>query len=146
MTTKKSKPSSAHRLTLHQLIVALSFWGSSVRLLLVAFLVASIFIIRLMYLDTTFAWESQVVIYVLGSFVLLDVGYVLLARALALNHRWDVVCLLAIEVLLAANYVLPNIAHAPALAWFSNWTFLIVILVIAVRGLLGLLFTSPKKR
>lgn len=145
MTTKKTKARTASRLTLHELIVALSFWGSSVRLLLVAFLVAALFIIRVMYLDTTLAWESQVAIYVIGSFVLLDVGYVLLARALPLRPRMDVASLLMVEILLAAIYVLPNIARAPALAWFSNWIFLIVIFVIALRGLLGLLFTPSKK-
>lgn len=146
MTTKKSKSRSTPRLTLHNLIVALSFWGSSVRLLLVAFLVAALFILRLFYLETTVVWESQVAIYIVGSFALLDIGYVLLARALPLKQRSDAVCLLVLETVLAATYVLPNIVYAPGLGWFANWTFLIVLLVLSVRGLLGLLFTPPVKK
>lgn len=142
MTTKKS----TSRLTLHELITTLSFWGSSVRILLVAFLVTALFVLRLTYLNTTVAWESQVAVYIIGSFALLDLGYVLLARALTLKRRLDIVSLLLLEALLAATYVVPNIAYAPALAWFANWTFLIVILALAVRGLLGLLFTPPKKQ
>lgn len=133
------------RLTLHQLLVALSFWGSAARLLLVGFLVMVIFALRITNLDTTITWEAQVVIYVLGSFALLDIGYVMLARAFPLKKRLDVFCLLVLETLLAATYILPHLISVSALSWFSNWLVLIVLLTLAIRGLLGLLFSTKKR-
>lgn len=139
------KTTKQPRLTLHQLLGALSFWGSATRLLLVAFLVMVIFALRITYLDTTLTWEAQVVIYVLGSFALLDIGYVMLARALPLRRRIDIFCLVTLEILLAATYILPHVISVGGLAWFSNWFILIVLLTLGVRGLLGLLFSTRKR-
>lgn len=133
------------RLTLHQLLGALSFWGSATRLLLIAFLVIAIFILRITNLDTTLTWESQVTIYILGSFALLDVGYVMLARAFPLKKTVDFLCLAALEILMAATYILPHIVNLRGLSWFSNWLLLIALLALAVRGLLGLLFSGRKR-
>lgn len=133
------------RLTLHQLLGALSFWGSATRLLLMAFLVLVIFALRVTNLDTTLTWESQVVIYVLGSFALLDIGYVMLARAFPLKKKFDVFCLTTLEVLMAATYILPHIIVVGGLGWFSNWLLLIALLALGVRGLLGILFTTKKR-
>lgn len=139
------KTTKQPRLTLHQLLAALSFWGSATRLLLITFFVMVIFALRITNLDTTITWESQVVIYVLGSFALLDIGYVMLARAFPLKKRLDVFCLLSLEVLLAATYILPHLISVGALSWFSNWLVFIAVLALAVRGLLGILFTTKKR-
>lgn len=141
MATTNAKTS---RLTLHKLLGAVSFWGSSVRLLLLAFLVAIIFGLRLTYLDTTLTWEAQVVIYVLGSFALLDIGYVMLARAFPLDRQFDLLSLFLLEALLFAAYILPNITNVPSLGWLSNWILLVVLLALAIRGLIGLLFARKK--
>lgn len=145
MAKKTTKKSKNPRLTLHQLLGALSFWGSTTRLLLVGFLVMAIFVMRLIYLDNTLLWEAQVVIYVLGSFAVLDIGYVMLARAFPLRKKLDVFCLLTLEILLAATYILPHLISVGGLSWFSNWFILIVLLAVAVRGLLGLLFSTKKR-
>jgi len=142
MATKKVKRQP--RLTLHQLLGAISFWGASTRILLVAFIIAVIFGLRVGYLDTTLQWELSVVIYVLGSFALLDIGYVMLARAFPLRKKLDTILLLVIELALVLIYVLPNIAHTPGFSWLSNWTVLLVVLVLAIRGLLGMLFTRRR--
>ena len=139
------KATKQPRLTLHQLLGAMSFWGSATRLLLLAFLVLVIFALRITNLDTTLTWEAQVVIYVLGSFALLDVGYVMLARAFPLKKRVDIFCLLVLEILMAATYILPHLVSVRALGWFSNWFILIVLLALGVRGLLGLLFSTKKR-
>lgn len=139
------KTTKQPRLTLHQLLGALSFWGSATRLLLIAFLAIVIFVLRITNLDTTLVWESQVLIYVLGSFALLDIGYVMLARAFPLKKTVDFFCLAALEILMAATYILPHIMNVRGLSWFSNWLLLIALLALAVRGLLGLLFTTKKR-
>lgn len=132
------------RLTLHQLLGSLSLWGSSTRLLLIGFIVAVIFALKLLYLDTSLDWELKVVIYIIGSFALLDTGYIILVRATPLKRRLDQLGLLGAEIVLAAAYVLPNLAHIPSLGKLANWTVLIVLLVLAVRALLGLLFSAKK--
>lgn len=146
MATKKTRKPKQPRLTLHYLLATLSFWGSSVRLLLITFLVGVIYVLKLMYADSSVEWETKVTIYILGSFALLDIGYVMLAKALPLKRRVDTACLLLVEALLAVIYIVPNLVEAPGLSWFSNWTILIVLLTVAIRALLGLLFASPKKR
>lgn len=132
------------RLTLHQLLVAISFWGTSARLLLIAFVVAVIFALKLYYLNTTPEWEIKVVIYILGSFALLDAGYVIVARTLPLRRRMDQLSLLGTEGILGLAYVIPNLIYAPSLSKLASWSILVVLLVLGVRVLLGLLFTSKK--
>lgn len=139
------KTTKQPRLTLHQLLGALSFWGSATRLLLLSFLVFVIFALRITNLDTTLTWEAQVVIYVLGSFALLDIGYVMLSRAFPLRKKLDTFCLLALEVFMAATYILPHMISVGGLSWFSNWLVLIALLALSVRGLLGMLFTTKKR-
>lgn len=139
------KTTKQPRLSLHQLLGAISFWGSATRLLLVTFLVAVIFVLRITNLDTTLTWESQVIIYVLGSFALLDIGYVMLARAFPLKKSADITALALIEIFMAATYILPHVMSVSSLAWISNWLILIALLALAMRGLLGMLFTTKKR-
>ena len=138
------KTTKQPRLTLHQLLVAISFWGSTTRLLLIAFVVGVIFALKMYYLTTTPEWELKVVIYILGSFALLDVAYVIVARTLPLKRRLDQLALLTTEAILGLAYVLPNMIYAPSLSKLASWSVLIVLLVLGVRTLLGLLFTSKK--
>ncbi len=139
------KTTKQPRLTLHQLLGAISFWGSATRLLLLAFLVIVIFVLRITNLDTTLTWESQVIIYILGSFALLDIGYVMLARAFPLKKRPDIAILVGLEIFMAATYILPHIMNVRGLSWISNWLLLIALLALALRGLVGMLFTSKKR-
>lgn len=145
MAQKVTKSSGNSQLTLHQLLGALSFWGSATRLLLISFFVISIFALKLAYLDTNITWEVQVGIYVLGSFALLDISYVMLARAFPLRRTADTWCLLSVEIFLVAAYVLPYLIAVRGLSWFINWLLLVVLFVISVRGLLGILFSTKKR-
>lgn len=152
MATKTSKKTShaktstqQPRLTLHQLLGAVSFWGSATRLLLVAFMVAVIFVLKLNYLETTLTWEVRVFIYIFGTIALLDIGYVIVARSLPLRRRLDLGVLLACESFLTLTYLLPNLIYVPTLARLSNWIIFIVLLTLGVRALLGILFTTSKK-
>lgn len=139
------KTTKQPRLTLHQLLVAISFWGSATRLLLVAFIVASLFALKMYYQVATPEWEIKVAIYILGSFALLDIGYVIVARTLPLKRRLDQLSLLGAEAILGLAYVLPNVMYAPSLSRLASWSVLVVLLVLGVRTLLGLLFTPTKK-
>lgn len=140
-----NKKNTTPRLTLHQLLGALSFWGASTRLMLIGFIVLIIFALKLLYLTAGADWEIKVIIYVLGSFALLDIGYVMLARAFPSRRRLDILSLLLAETLLLAGYVLPNLVNLPRLSWIANWAVLIVLLVLGIRALLGLLFVGSKR-
>lgn len=134
------------RLTLHYLLGATSFWGTSVRLLLMAFLGAAVFTARVIVMPETYASEVQAFIYIVGSFALLDAGYVMLARAMPLKRSLDMTVLLLADAAIAIIYVVPNFVYIPGFVLLGRWTVLIVIFVLSIRALLGLLLANTKKR
>lgn len=142
MTTKKS---SKQKLTLHELIVALSFWGTAVRLFLFSFIAAAVFVVALSEAQTAQAVDNEVLIliYVLGSFLLLDFGYVTVARSYVLQKGLDIVALIAADLLLALLYIAPKITvNSGQAARIDPLMFVIFIpiVVIGMRMLLGFLF------
>lgn len=142
-TTKKSQ---VPQLTLHGLLGAISFWGTSVRLLLMAFLAGAVLAAHVIELPGSYETEIQAFIYIVGSFFLLDAGYVMIARALPLKKTFDMAILLVVDLIIGLGYIVPNFAHIPELAWSARWTILIVLFVLSIRALIGLLHPTTKKR
>lgn len=148
MSKKDKKPNS---LTLHQLLPALSYWGATVRLLLIAVVAAVVLLVRSSELESggltavqAFTTAGQAFIYAMGSFLILEVCYLAIARSYPLRQHIDQAILLGSETLLALGYFLPYFMLVPA--WFvtvSRFVFVAVLLVIGVRLLIGLLY--PKK-
>ena len=143
MTKKSSK--NTQNLTLHSLIGALSFWGTAVRAMLFAFLAAAVFIVALSEAktDTAVDGEVLVLIYVLGSFLLLDFGYVLIARAYTLQRGLDLLVLFAADVLLALLYIAPKLVVTSDITVRTHPLLFVVfipIIVLGVRMLTGMLF------
>lgn len=137
---KKSQP-----LTLHGLIGALSFWGTAVRTMLFAFLAAAVFIVALTEAPNEAAVDREVLllIYVLGSFLLLDFGYVLIARAYRLQRMLDLLILFVADVLLSLLYIAPKMIVTSDISVRTNpllFVIFIPIIVLSVRMLLGMLF------
>jgi len=134
------KKNNQPRLTLHQLLIALSFWGSSVRILLVGFLALAVLLSRLLAGETDIDVESFAFIYFVGSVALLDIGYVMLARTMKLRPKFDALVLLVIELAITAAYIIPAFAYVPVFSKMAVWTILVVLLTLGIRTLLGLLY------
>lgn len=141
MATKKKRQSKPLHLTLHQLLSALSFWGTTVRMLLFGFLATVALFVGLSQTDNASA-EVGLYIYVMGSVFLFDIGYTLLARGLPVTATTDKLIILLGEILLATLYVLPYFAMVPAvMTWVLSWTLLVVFAIISGRALVGLLYS-----
>jgi len=143
MATKKTKQP---RLTLHYLLGALSFWGTSVRVLLMAFLAAAVLVAQLIVDPSLYAQQLQELIYIVGSFFVLDAGYVMLARSMPFRKLTDTTILLLVDLALALAYIVPSFAHVPGLSWLAKWSILSVIFILSVRALTGLLMANSSKR
>lgn len=152
MTTKKHS-SSPHSLTLHHLLVDLSFWGTSVRVLLFAVLAAVAFAFSVSEATTEAGVDRQIMllIYALGSFLLLDFGYTLVARAYPLRRWFDVLVLLVLDGLLAMLYIVPKVVVARIAVGVVDplvYVFFLAVGAVGARLLVGLLCSTkaPKKR
>lgn len=142
--TKKSSQKKPP-LTLHRLLIALSFWGTATRALLFSFLAAAVFLVAIT--EASFAGgldrEVMVLIYVLGSFLLLDFGYVLIARAYPIQRAVDVLALVIADALLALLYIAPKLVVSSNVALTTDpliYVLFIPLVTLTLRMLLGLLF------
>lgn len=132
-------------LTLHQLLSALSFWGTATRGMLFGFLAIMTYLVALTETTTSTGADNQfmILVYVLGSFLLLDVGYVMIARAYTLVSKLDVLALVVAESLLALLYIVPKLvisSSTQVLVDPLTYVFFIPLVALALRLLVGLLF------
>ena len=147
MTTKKTQKQS---LTLHGLLVALSFWGTAVRALLFSFLAAAVFIVALTETASASGIDNEVMtlIYVMGSFLLLDFGYVMIARAYPLQRGLDVLALLVADIILTLLYVAPKLVVSSDVSLSVDpliYVIFIPIVALGMRMLLGILFGGRQR-
>lgn len=136
-------------LTLHSLLVALSYWGTSVRLFLVAFVSIAVFAIALSETNgSTGAVTGEIItlIYVLGSILLLDFGYVMIARTFPLRRVLDIMSLLVVDLSLLGIYAGPKLVVTTTQVPINpvGVVILIAILVLALRLLSGVLFSTKR--
>lgn len=142
--TKKST-SKKQPLALHTLLGALSFWGTATRTFLFSFLAAAVFFAALTEANTPSRvdHEVMVLIYVMGSFLLLDFGYVTIARTYPLRRSLDVLALIAADIFLALLYIVPKVVVDSAIMLRTDpliYVIFIPIVVLGIRALLGMLF------
>ncbi|HET8690275.1 MAG TPA: hypothetical protein VFL81_02470 [Candidatus Saccharimonadales bacterium] len=143
----KSDPrKKAQPLSLHQLVTALSFWGTSVRFLIFFVLAVISLIAVLSQSGLTSGYVEQTVnlfTYVLLSFLLFDAGYVMLGRGLSLKPAVDRLVIFVVDVIIACWYVIPRFAMvSTGLANAIIWLILGVFTLLSLRAVLGLLFTT----
>ena len=136
-------------LTLHHLLGAISFWGTATRALLFGFIAFVVFGIALS--DSTTAatadTEVMVLIYVLMSFVLLDFGYVMVARSYPIQKALDVLALVTADIFLALLYVIPKIVVNPSSRLTVDpltYIVFVPIVVLSLRMLLGFLIGGKR--
>jgi len=141
----KSKKTKQPSLALHNLFGAVSYWGTTVRTLLLAFLAGAIFAARVISAPDSYAHELQVFVYIVGSFFALDTGYVMIARAMPFKAATDATLLILADLLIGASYVVSSFAAAPMLSSIATWAIIIVVFVLSIRALAGLLVANPKR-
>lgn len=147
MAKKKTKTPT---LTLHGLLGALSYWGTAARLLLIAFISLVVFLIALSEARgsvAAFSGEVIVLIYVLSSALLLDFGYVMVARVLPLRRMLDVASLMIADLTVLSFYAVPKVAVTTALSPVNpvGVVLLFALLVLSLRLLSGFLFSTKRK-
>ena len=140
---KKSTPKQP--LTLHGLIIALSLWGTTVRTLLFGIVASAVLVVALSEVSGTSAVNSEIYkyIYVVSSFLLLDIGYIAIARTYRMRRLFDVPALLLSEVLLALLYITPKIVVTSGVSVSVDplvYVLFIPLVVLLIRMLLGFLF------
>ncbi len=147
MTEKKSKKNTPSHLTVHGLLGSLSYWGTTARFMLVGVLIVFAFLLNLsgdsasQYIDT----EIIFLIFGLGTLLMLDLGYVVAARALTLNKIVDRWAVMLGDLVLAAFFVVPSLVQIGASGNKLRVIGLIAALfVLAIRILVGLLFARRK--
>lgn len=131
-------------LALHTLLGSLSYWGTSVRILLVGFVLFLANVITALNsvepVSVT-AYGAQF-IYTMGSLLLLDAGYVTIARTLPISTETvDKVLFLGFMAALGFVVVIPYFATVPQSIMVSiKWVFIVSLFVLALRLVLGLFF------
>lgn len=147
MTKKASSKKST--LTLHGLLGALSLWGTAARGFLFGFLALAVFVTALSETtsDVGIDIEVMVLVYVLGSFLLLDLGYVLISRAYLLQGTLDRLALYIADIFLATLYFVPNLVVSSRIQLTVDPLMFVVfvpIVVLSLRMLVGMLFGSKR--
>lgn len=135
-------------LSLHELLTDLSFWGSSVRFLIFLVLAVASLAVVLTQPDLTSSYVEQTIdlfIYVLLSYFLFDVGYVMLGRDLPLKPGVDRLVIFIFDFLIICWYIIPHFAMVSAqFASAIVWLILGVLVLLSLRALLGLVYTTKK--
>lgn len=86
-------------------------------------------------------------VYVIGSFLILDIGYVIISRAYEFTKRYDIAALLAAEMLLFISFFIPYlVVVTEQFARISQWVFIAVLFVLSARLLFGILYGKPVKK
>jgi len=132
-------------LTLHSLLGSMSFWGTATRTMLFGFLAIAVFLAALTEATTANAVDNEVMvfIYVICSFLLLDFGYVLIARVYALSARRDFLALASADLVLALLYIVPNLLVDSGVTLRLDPLLFVVfvpIIVLSLRMLVGILY------
>ena len=134
-----SKQYHPPHLLLHNIIVALSYYGTTVRVLLFGFLLAIAVTLGVTSggLGATDSFANFV--YVLASFLLLDAGYVTIARVLPIStERIDQTLFLLLLFVLGFIIIWPYFAVGSGLVLLAaKSVFLFTLFVLGLRLVLG---------
>ncbi|HMR72558.1 MAG TPA: hypothetical protein PKD68_00965 [Candidatus Saccharibacteria bacterium] len=142
--TKKKQPEP---LSVHGLLGSLSYWGTAARMVLMVVLLGCAYLLNISVQTTWQAvdMETMLLIYGLGTIVVLDTGYVMAARALKLNAVFDRWAVMLSDLLVAAFFVVPSLflvdVHATKLRILS---LIFALLIVSIRILLGFILTKRK--
>ncbi len=137
-----------HPLTLHQLLGALSYWGTAVRLMTVGLLMLMAYLMNITFNTTASYIDSETIalIYALGTFFVFDFCYVLIARAQPIHHKTaDRTSILLLDFILLLFYLVPSLVVTNvSMTVFRYGILVLALLALAIRMLLGFLYSTKK--
>lgn len=147
MAEKKSKKKKPTKLTVHGLLGSLSYWGTTARFMLVGVLIVFAFLLNLVGDNTSQYIDSEILFLIFGlsTLLLLDLGYVVAARALLLNKTADRWAVMLSDLALAAFFVVPSFVQIGSAGNRLRIVGLVAALfILSIRILVGLLFAKRK--
>lgn len=134
-------------LTVHGLLGSLSYWGTAARMVLMTVLLGCAYLLNISVQTTWQAvdLETMMLIYGLGTIVVLDAGYVMAARALKLNAVFDRWVVMMSGLLIAAFFVIPSLFFVDVNALRLRVLSLVfTLLIVSIRILLGFILAKRK--
>lgn len=143
----KQSLASKPRLTAHGLLGSLSYWGTAARMVLVVVLLGIAYGLNISVQTDWQAVDAETVllIYGLGTIVMLDAGYVMAARSLKLHPVVDRWVVTMSDLLIAAVFVAPSFFYVGIYGTqLRLLSFIVALLVVSIRILVGLLFAKRK--
>ena len=147
MAKKKAKSTQRKKLTAHGLLGSISYWGTTTRVFLASMLVAFAFVVNLSAAVSAQYVDAEIMFFIYGvsTLLILDLGYVVAARALPLNPVVDRWVVTLSDLGIAGFFVAPSIVMMNANGNYVRLVALIgALLIVAVRILVGLLFAKRK--
>lgn len=143
--TKTTQP----HLLLHNLIGALSYWGTTTRILLIGFVMGVAVLVHVVDSGTLPTTESYTLtyLYVMACLLLLDAGYVTIARAQPFRTGMlDKLVLWITLIVLSVVAVAPYFVIVTTQLFYSlsAWLLLVVLFILALRLVIGIII-SPEK-
>lgn len=132
------------QLSLYKLLVALSYWGTAVRVMLFAFVLfvaATLAIIN----GGSMVDHSVRFIYLVFILMCLDAGYVSIARTMPTKDLIDRAILLIVFVGMALLTILPYfVVLSNPTSPTNRWLLLPVLFVLGIRLLVGMIYNPNK--
>jgi hypothetical protein len=144
---KTQQTKETTQLTAHGLLGSLSYWGTTARVLLVSVLLVVAYSLNI---SVQTDWQSidvetALLIYGLGTIVLLDAGYVIAARSLKLHAVVDRWVVLLSDILIATVFVTPSFFYSGVFSTrLRVLSVIVALLIVSIRILVGLLFAKRK--
>lgn len=139
--SKKQPP----KLFLHDLIGAISYWGTTTRVLLISFVLGVLALLHM--IEAATAAYAQPLLYAVACLLLLDAGYVTIARSLPFRSLIaDKLILWLVLIVLTAIAIIPYVVLLSTEVFFqlNTWLFAIVLFILSLRLVLGIIQTPVK--
>lgn len=136
-------------LTVNGLLGAISYWGSAARLIILTILILFAFLLNISEAATASHFDMEIIllIYGLATVFVLDVGYVMAARALPLNKRFDRWVVSLSGLIVAGFFIVPSLIIVSTYSLrMRALCILVALLVVSVRILLGLILSTRKRK
>lgn len=154
MVKNKKNSSVTPSITLHRLIGQFTYLGASARLLLIATLGLAVYAAQVLEtvlsgydMNAAVLGGVQTLFYILGTFFVLEIGYMMVAQAYRLNQTRDKLILYGSEAVIAALYFIPYLVVLPTgYVFLTRFVFLAALAVLSFRLVVGLLYGSVAKK
>ena len=137
------------KLTLHELIGALSYWGTAARVMLGSVVMGVAYLMNVTFDRTPafFETETMLLIFGLGALFVFDFCYVMVARAKNIRRpTTDRITVMLVDMLITILYLIPSLAVVTtgAALGFRYALAGIVLLGLSIRILIGFLYSTRK--